>query len=334
MPIRTIRAISMMLSWFIIGCGGESGQGGVWVSEELPTRAEFNGLYFVDGQRGFIVGGHYFIDGGIVGTTEDGGHSWTFRTGLVSAKRGFSLTDVTFVDRFVGIAVGTHGVILRTVDRGSNWHPVGRFGGIHFHDVDFIDDRHGWAIGTSGIVGTSDGGSSWVRLTEPRAVDGYAVHFVSRERGVVVGRHGAIHLTTDGGVTWTRITERQTPATADLLGLTFVGPHRGWAVGCEGTILHTTDGGRTWARQVSGVASRLVEVCFVDPDRGWTVGSEREGSRSTILRTIDGGASWAIDLEVKGELLRSLFFRETGLGWAAGERPEHGPQKLLRYRAQ
>jgi len=316
------------------GCG--AGSGGGWSEERLATRAEFKGIFFLDPARGFVVGGSYFIDGGIIGVTEDGGGNWSFQSGLVNAKAGFCLNDIVFLDRFVGIAVGSHGVILRTTDRGRNWHPVLPYSGAtsHFFDLFFLDERHGWAVGFNGVVHTMDGGLSWLRLGERRAVSGNAIHFFDPSLGLVAGKHGRIHLTTDAGEIWTRVTEADRTGTDDLLAMTFVGPMRGWAAGSEGTILHTNDGGHTWRRQHSGARGRITDIAFVDPNRGWALAADRSTSSSVILSTSDGGATWREDRRVEGELLQSLFFFSDSHGWAAGERPEHGAQALLRYQAQ
>jgi len=331
-----VAVLQRSLAWFFCGlsCACGAGPGIGWIEERISTRAEFGGVHFLDPDRGFIVGGSYFIDGGLIGATEDGGRSWEFQSGFVRAKKGFRLTDVVFLDRFTGIAVGTHGVILRTTDRGRHWHPVRQHTGVtdHLFDIFFLDQRLGWAVGFLGMVHTTDGGRSWSRLGETRAVSGAAVYFLDRETGMVADTGGRIHRTSDGGESWQVITDRRQTGTADLLDLEFLGPSLGWAVGTEGMILHTTDGGRSWSRQDSGVRARLHAVAFPSLDHGWVVGSDRESSSSVLLRTSDGGATWRTDLVVRGELLHELFFLDDNHGWAVGERPEHGPQALLRYR--
>jgi photosystem II stability/assembly factor-like uncharacterized protein len=307
---------------------------GGWKEERLPTRAEFRGITFLDPDHGFIVGGNYFIDGGIVGRTSDGGRSWSFTSGLVAAKAGFSLTDLVFVDRFIGVACGTHGVIIRTTDRGQNWHLVRsiRGGTDHFHDLFFLDRQHGWAVGFNGAIQTMDGGETWSWLGERRSVSGSAVHFFSPTEGLVAGKHGRILLTTDGGESWTGVADGQTNGTADLLTMAFVGPANGWAAGAEGTILRTSDRGRSWRRQTSPVTARITDIAFVDVNRGWAVAADRASSASSILSTTDGGETWRVDRVVDGELLRCLTMLDATRGWTTGERPEHGAQALLRYR--
>lgn len=326
-------AVVLVLCLATVACGiNESG----WSEERIGTRAEFEAIFFLDPQHGLIVGGDYFVDGGIIGVTSDGGATWSFQSGMVEAKAGFRLTDVEFLDRFTGITIGTHGVILRTEDRGRNWHPVRPYSGgtDHFLDLFFLDDTYGWAVGFNGIVHTTDGGRNWAWLGERRAVAGRAVHFFDPNHGLVAGKHGRILLTTNGGESWTLVTETDRTGTADLLAMTFVGPTRGWTVGSDGTILHTTDAGRSWRCQISHVPARLTAVVFVDPMQGWALGADRSTSASVILHTTDGGATWRTDHVVEDELLHGLFFFDGRIGWAVGERPEHGAQVVMRYGAQ
>jgi len=326
-------AVGLALCALMVACGADDSR---WSEVRIGTRAEFSAVCFLDPQHGFIAGGNYFIDGGIIGTTSDGGTTWSFQSGMVDAKPGFRLTDVGFLDRFTGVATGTNGVILRTQDRGRTWRPVRPYtgGADHFLDLFVLDDRHAWAVGFNGIVHTTDGGHHWEWLGERRDATGDALHFFDPLHGLVAGKHGRILMTTDGGETWKRVTPTGHTGTADLLAMEFVGPMRGWVVGTEGTILHTTDAGRSWRRQTSGVQARLTAVVFVDPMQGWALGSDRSTSASVILQTTDGGASWHTDHVVEDELLRGLFFVGDDSGWAVGERPEHGAQVVMRYRAQ
>lgn len=325
---------AQVLVWLCVvasGCGAHNDK---WSEERISTRAEFRGICFIDPDRGFVVGGNYFIDGGIIGATEDGGRTWSFQSDLVPAKAGFSLNDVVFLDRFVGVAAGSHGVILRTTDRGRHWYVARPYTGgtDHFHGLHFLDESHGWAVGFNGVVGTTDGGQSWSWLGERRAISGNAVHFFDPEHGLVAGKHGRISITSDGGETWVPVTNAEQTGTEDLLTMTFVGPMRGWTGGTNGAILHTRDGGRSWKRQPPGARGRVTDLAFVDPNQGWALVADRSTSSSTILHTTDGGETWREAHRVEGELLNAMTFFDPTRGWAVGERPEHGPQVVMRYR--
>jgi photosystem II stability/assembly factor-like uncharacterized protein len=330
MSLDRTRVVFAVVLLATTGCAVRSD----WDVEELPTRAEYEGVVFLDSDYGFIVGGNHFIEGGIIGVTTDGGRSWEFESGLVRAKAGFRFTDIVFVDQSTGFIAGSHGVILRTVDRGQRWHIAWRGSGTlnHFLDLFFLDDgQHGWAVGHSGFRTTSDGGLSWAPAASDRDVGGSSVFFIDRDHGFVAGKFGRIFATDDGGESWTVVDRPTGTGQPDLLAITFVGPNRGWVVGENGAILHTRDGGRSWDWQTSGVRARLCAVSFVDPNLGWVVGHDRSASSSVILTTTDGGERWEIDHEIDGELLRTAAFLDASHGWAVGERPEHGAQRLLRF---
>ena len=101
-----------------------------WDEVAVSSDAEFRDIFFLDADQGWIVGGGYNIDGGILGETSDGGAHWRFRVGIVPQVRTrlFHLNAVVFQDASTGIIVADEGRILRTVDSGAHWHTLVRAG--------------------------------------------------------------------------------------------------------------------------------------------------------------------------------------------------------------
>lgn len=336
----------MSLRWRIVllsvvlaaACGGDRGG---WTVQELGTDVEIRDVFFLDARRGWIVGGGHNVEGGFLGSTEDGGRSWRFRSGIVRPSpraRLFHLNAVRFLDAGEGFIAADRGLILRTVDGGESWHPVHRErrAGAHLFDLQFVDGQHGWAAGRF-LLRTSDGGSTWHRPLPGAAGASFssrAIHFLDRRRGWAVGDFGQVLHTEDGGETWNPVGEPPASGRPDLLALDFAGFEQGWIVGEGGTILHTADGGRSWSAQSSGTAALLTGVDFVDASRGWAVGFERQEGTSIVLHTADGGARWRPQLEVEGEELWALFFTDDRHGWAVGQRVRPASQKLLRYEGE
>jgi photosystem II stability/assembly factor-like uncharacterized protein len=318
-----------------------------WTEIPLGTRAEFRDIFFLDADRGWMVGGGINIEGGIIGSTTDGGRTWSFKSGITqpsSRATSFHLNAVWFVDGRTGFIAGDGFHILRTVDGGEHWHklPTGRKVWAHLSDIQFVDRDNGWAIGSGGLARTTNGGDSWrgPLQVDPEAGDtnrvvGTALHFADRERGWLVGQFGLIRLTTDGGMSWHRVSGPQASEEPDLRGLDFADERHGWAVGEGGTILHTSDGGVTWRPQASGVYHNLMDVDFVDASRGWAVGFDRRTGGSVIIRTTNGGATWEAQALVQSEALLALSVLDERHGWAVGQQerrgPDEGSQKLLRY---
>jgi photosystem II stability/assembly factor-like uncharacterized protein len=339
-----IPTATLLLGLALAGCAEQAPP---WTVHELGTRAGFRDVFFVDQRRGWIVGGGHDIEGGIIGSTSDGGLTWSFRSAVVRPSRrasSFHLNAVWFLDARTGFVAGDGFHLARTVDGGEHWHEVvpSHRVSAHLQDLQFVDDEYGWAVGSGGLLRPTDGGDTW---DGPLIVDetarpvrywrGRALHFHDRNRGWIVGSAGLIRATADGGATWTEIGGPRSSSKPDLWGLDFVDENLGWVVGEHGTILHTADGGATWQLQASGVADTLMDVDFIDVQAGWAVGFERHDGTSVILHTTDGGASWTEQQRVSTEAARALFVLDADHAWVVGEQQRRGPndgsQKLLRF---
>ena len=338
----------------------------LWQAIEIPTDATFSGTCFVDSLNGWITGGGWDIDGGIVGRTRDGGRTWTFRTGVMpDAGRDFGLGRVHFLDSLRGCVPASEGNVLVTDDGGTTWRPS-RAGGVPrvaLFDLQYVDASNVWAVGPGAIVHSEDGGESWRRIArsenDDRYLTGFAVHFLDDARGWLTCDVGRLMRTDDGGLDWTAVS---LPLAKDehpiLRDVTFLDDRRGWVVGDGSVIFHTQDGGATWVRQAHGVPVvrplekgekprhdvlpglegppeelALFAVAFADANRGWTVGSWGGVAESVVLGTRDGGATWAVEHVQKGELLRALCVLDSTHVWAVGDRARTTPQMVLRYTA-
>jgi photosystem II stability/assembly factor-like uncharacterized protein len=315
------------------GCAGEE-----WIEQELGTDARFQGIFFLDSERGWIVGGSHSIKGGIIGSTSDGGRSWSYRSGIARTsprRQLFHLNAVHFHDQLTGLISADDGIILRTIDGGENWHEVRRGGGpgAHLSDFCFLNDTDGWVVGGDILLRTADGGASWewaLSHEVKQNFSGRAVQFLDSRLGWVVGKFGRIQRSLDGGETWQMLNSPESGKPA-LNDLQFVDPERGWAVGEQGIILYTADGGLSWTIQSTGTLANLTAVSFLDATHGWAVGFDRSTSSSTVIRTEDGGATWVEQSHVEGELLHALYLMDESNGWAVGERVRPHEQHLLSY---
>ena len=336
-----------------------------WQAVEVPTQAEFRGIWFTDSLNGWVMGGGYLIEGGIVGRTRDGGRTWEFRSGILpGGDRGYSLSRVQFRDTLRGVALGGTGIVLITDDGGATWRNVryGRSTGDGLSDLQFLDESNAWAIGPASIVRSVDGGETWGALVYSSSENGYlsgnAIHFIDGSRGWLAGHSGRFMRSDDGGISWTAVPLPLPKGERPILwDVTFVDAMNGWVVGEQGMIFHTTDGGTTWARQETGVPivrvprkgepprprepipelemppDRLTvsSVRFLDPHRGWAAGYYADVAESVILGTADGGATWSVERVQPGELLRSIFAIDSTHVWVSGDRARTTPQVILRY---
>ena len=192
-----------------------------WVVQELGTRAEFRDVFFLDEQRGWIVGGGINIEGGILGSTTDGGRTWRFDSGLTRPSRratSFHLNAVWFLDERTGFIVGDGFQILRTRDGGISGTGSRRTPG----SGPTCGTCSSWTTRTAGPSATAaslrtvDGGETWrgplaldPEDDKPSATRGQALSFVDPYRGWLVGKHGLIRHSSDGGESWELLEEPQ-----------------------------------------------------------------------------------------------------------------------------
>jgi len=109
-------------------------------------------------------------------------------------------------------------------------------------------------------------------------------HFISEQKGWVVGTDGLIMFTEDGGETWDI---QHSNDDESFWSIFFIDDNEGWVVGWS-SIYHTTNSGETWEYQNHpSVLGDLTDVFFTNHDTGWIVGTYK-----IILKTTDGGENW------------------------------------------
>jgi photosystem II stability/assembly factor-like uncharacterized protein len=199
--------------------GGKS-----WRTQRYERAGEvLNSLYFVDSERGFAAGGHGLFcrttnggdtwetvatkrvedfwavrfqtpehgwivgEDGLILETADGGTNWTRKkSGTTKALLGLAISSSGAV-----VAVGQGGTILRS-EAGSEWTAVVS-GTIAALNAVAAADSTFRAVGTSGTTLVSrDGGKSWTAETPVSSRHLLAIALLNPERGVALGRRGAI----------------------------------------------------------------------------------------------------------------------------------------------
>jgi len=353
----------LLLAALLPGCARHAPE--TWRAIEVPTDADFRGLWFTDSLHGWMTGGGAMVKGGIIGRTDDGGRTWRFQSGIVpDAGAYFGLGRVQMLDSLHGSVVGSGGTPLVTDDGGETWRrvPNGGAGDHPLLDVQFIDDRKGWAAGPSTVIRSEDGGETWepivYRMSARGALSPRAIHFTDSNRGWLVSQLGILLRTDDGGHVWDQVPLPLAPGEYPMLwDVTFSDARNGWIAGDGGTIFHTADGGTTWSRQTNGVPivrpthkgephrprevppelgdqpDRLTvsAIQFVDANQGCAIGYYARAGESVILGTADGGATWRVESVVPGETLHALFMLDAHHAWAAGDRRRTAPQVVMRY---
>ncbi len=204
------------------------------------------------------------------------------------------LFSVHFPSATIGYAVGSNGVILKTLDGGDNWFTLNSGTAKDLLSVFFPTIDSGYAVGNSGtILITCNGGNNWFPATSGITSDVTSVNFTTSSIGYAVGRGGEIIKTTDGGVSW----ELKQMSSSHLTSVHFSHQMLGYAVGGNGTILHTEDEGQTWSNNSNSVPTPISDVYFINADDGFcSIFSDGyyclDICKIEFLKTTDGGASW------------------------------------------
>jgi photosystem II stability/assembly factor-like uncharacterized protein len=178
-----------------------------------------------------------------------------------------------------------------------------------------LDLNNGWALTDTGVVRTSDGGSTWYNAT-PSGLNGAPANpfFLDASTGWLSANAGdpttgTLYHTSDGGASWS--------ATTVPFGggsLHFIDAMHGWdLVGLNAGMSHeavaifrTSDGGATWSRifvndpSVTGSTDSLPLVgdkngiTVLDSTHAWVTGSQPSSDFIYIYASQDGGNTWAL----------------------------------------
>ncbi len=249
----------------------ESQDGGAtWVQRDVPADgfSPFNGLFFLDAQRGWAFGNENV-------RTVDGGATWQALPFLGSTYH------MEFFTPAFGVA-STNGGLSVSRDGGVSWDesPSG------LYDFDFADATVGLGVSPQGLYRTTDGGATFGLV---RAGAASAVVFLSPTVAVAVVS-GLFVRSTDAGLTWAaagpaggrtrreRISARVVLAWND----TFTFPNT------DGRLSRSTDGGLTWTD---------LGAVFPDGVEAITVASAQTivalDGQGDVFHSADAGATWA-----------------------------------------
>lgn len=270
--IRDVFFISDTCGW-TVGLNGAIFKtidgGNSWVNESFypPNNwnyENYNCVYFLDDNHGWIGGEHIVVGGGQhdrIYYTSDGGSDWTSQY----YEAGNSFREILFIDDEKGFAAA-YIALFYTIDGGENWDyiptPVA--------GISFPSELMGWSAGGGNIMHTDDSGLNWVLQYNCQGIyDIRDIHFNDNTYGWAVGKNvndetGVVLKTIDGGLTWF-----ETGSSEDILwGVNFIDINYGWVIGDNGRVIYTTDGGESWNDQ-SVEADYLIKIFITGNYHGW-----------------------------------------------------------------
>ena len=162
--------------------------GATWVRLGLLPRNDYQQMFFIDEQHGWVIAKHGEQS---IGYTIDGGTTWNFVTEQVSNRNAL----IKFVSPTTGWAFGQDGsTLLASVDGGHTWKR--QYTGIPGYQplagLVFLNEHEGFINTSDAVIHTINGGASWQVIGKFPPVTLSALSFPDNSHGWVVGIKGYI----------------------------------------------------------------------------------------------------------------------------------------------
>ncbi|MBN2493779.1 MAG: PKD domain-containing protein [Deltaproteobacteria bacterium] len=258
-----------------------------WQSVIVGT-GELLRLYFLDAQRGWVVG-----ENGQIHATADGGVTWSPQS---SCAAGQSLRSTYFLDAQHGWVVGDGGAACQTSDGGGDWIAFGPdFHGHDLYDVFFLDLQHGWVVGQMELQRTTDG-TTWYGGVDGPDSPTYRIRFFDPTDGLASQKWielydpcdvytDTIWRSQDGGANW--LSQHAFPTSEIVLGLELTGADTAECLSRDGVLYSTSNRGGSWQQTAlwTGLLARAADLS--GDDGAYSVGT------GSLFVTHDRGTSWA-----------------------------------------
>lgn len=234
------------------------------------------------------------------------------------------LNSIFFVNARTGWAAGwtsdgNYSTLIKTTNSGLSWFnqdSTFRRGYLCLH---FLSTNYGWAAGNNVIAMTSNGGTSWQKLSGYDTTNSYqAIQFVNVYTGWTVytntNNKTGILKTTNSGINWIN---QYASTNGGIKTLHFVNTNTGYAADGINGILKTTNGGNNW-NLINTTLTGINSINFVNSNSGWLVGYD--GNAGIIAKTTNGGTSFNVLPTLTSNSLNCVRFSNTNVGWIVGDR--------------
>jgi len=219
-----------------------------------------------------------------------------------------NLRDVFFINKSVGYAVGSEGMIKKTSDGGKTWNSQESGTTLSLTTVFFIDENIGYATGAynpkcteedcnkSGILlKTTNGGKKWEKEFKPDIAFFYDIYFIDENNGIGVlltMEDERIAATTeDGGNTWNYLNLKMPNinfSNNHSIEKIFVKDNVCYLLGDDQLIYKSIDLFKTWESIYAPVEIR--NASFISSEIGFIYGFTTENLN--IYKTSNGGKNW------------------------------------------
>jgi hypothetical protein len=96
------------------------------------------------------------------------------------------------------------GLVLRTVDGGTQWTQQSLPGGARLMALSAVSSSLCWAAGAAGVILRTTDGSTWQSVASPTTSDITSIAALDDHRATIGTSDGVTYDTGDGGATWRR----------------------------------------------------------------------------------------------------------------------------------
>ena len=212
---------------------------------------------------------------------------WAFQHPMPDGQQ---IRDIDFANANLGLAVGTYGTVLRTIDGGKNWDNVTFNNKNDIKGVHFSSGLTAWLLLINGdLYKSTDGGLNWISVVYSSSFfNANEVYFVDANYGWIIESYSSnprIYKTIDGGLTW-NFSYLGIPNQSGN-NLLFTDRNVGYFTANE-NLFKTTDGGVSWLKINSPNGyERIDELGFDFNNKLWLC------SYSNSYFTLNGGSSWS-----------------------------------------
>ena len=255
-------------------------------------------LYFIDPLNGWAVGtrGKSGYDSGFVVKTTDGGSSWV----KVPMDTLDETTTVYFLNENLGWIGTRYQKIFKTSDGGISWSTIITPSMSWAKDFYFLNSQLGFACTPFGIRKTTDGGLTWLRVSNLGAYKIYMYDYL-------VGWAWLDNFmkTMDGGNTWNRIGLNA----ADVYIKSSTNMR---CIDERGRTYKSTNGGSNWVMIHDNWGKYDYEAYFLDTSNILLY------KNAQIAKSTNFGLSWQIVTAESSVSLKSCKFVNDMVGWAVG----------------
>jgi photosystem II stability/assembly factor-like uncharacterized protein len=266
--------------------------GAGWQRIKVDTTKNFQDIFFVDNQTGFLCGDKY------IAKSTDGGLTW--KQVLPDSLVG-SYVNLYFLDANTGWAFGGGNFFLGTKNGGTSWQKIQMAG---VFDGQFLDASNGYVTTGAGLFKTTDGGKTFIRANSFSGGGAAGLFFLDKNNGWF--SNSQLNKTQDGGVSFLPAGPALPLA---IYAIQFTDPLHGWLAGGGGGF-RTTDGGATLITMTQNTSGG--DIQFFDNNNGYVL------SNGKSFSTTDGGVTLNLLCSIHKSILFEIHFTDPDHGWTAG----------------